>query len=120
MIYIFLIIGAITGLFYGWNDYRIYFYPHTDKYYKGKIPPVNWIARLNALWVHLVCGIAGAIAFYLVYIKLISHCQSRFLMNLTWQDFVVMLIGLLGITGLLPRTLWFFASKPDITGLIKK
>lgn len=120
MLFIFLIIGLITGLFYGWNDYRIYFYPHTNKFYKKGIPPVNLPAKINAIWIHLVCGFVGAIALYLISIKLISDYPNKIVGALAWQDFVVLLIGLLGITGLLPRTLWFFASKADIPDLIKK
>jgi len=128
---LFVALGIIAGLYYGKHDNDIFHYPYKDKkdgknektqehYFPlylqdGKIkkiyaPKLNNNAKLHNLWIHLFCGFIGATAMYTVFTNKI--CLSNFTFKtFDWPDFVLLLIGTLGYVGLLPRTLWFFASK---------
>lgn len=122
---LFLLSGIVEGVYFGLSDYRIYHYPHTDDFYKNyfqylpqpnkelnikpkiilkNIPPFNDAALVNILWVHVVCGIVGALSLFYGFRLLTYH---RFNLQLLFLS----LIAVLGYTGLLPRTLWFLASK---------
>ena len=113
----FMISGILTGLFYGWNNYRIFHYPHTDEFYKDyltkerhgftKIPPENIVAKLNTVWVHLACGVTGSITLYLLSTRISFVCPTKSIEQLNWVDGVLFVIAILGYIGLLPRTLWF-------------
>jgi len=75
---------------------------------------LNKQALVNSMWVHIVCGVAGAIAFYLLANNIFFNKHFFRLYKLNISDLFFFIIALLGYMGLLPRTMWFFASKGSI------
>lgn len=109
---IFILASLITGFFYGRNNYWIF---HASKN-KTDRSPLNKPAEANQFWIHIVCGVIGAIALYLLSFRLdFINLQNTF-SQLRLLDLFLFLIAVLGYTGLLPRTLWFFASSPGFPG----
>ena len=126
----FVFSGSITGIFFGLNNYRIFNYPHTDEFYKDYItkekygfekepPPVNTVARINEMWVHLVCGITGSIALFFLTAGFNFQCLAKSIEQISFVDGVLFLVALLGYTGLLPRTMWFLANKGGLGDFLK-
>ena len=90
--------------------------------YNG-VPQLTQSAKMNSVWVHLLCSLSGAIALFFLslrlrYILVLNTLPSDYL---GFSELVLFLIGLLGLSGLLPMTLWFFARSGDmLASLIKK
>ncbi len=116
-----LLASIISGSNYGFNNDSFwespYFpilgnrkvsHPNNQKY--NKILYVS-----HQVWVHILCAIVGAIALYLLSLRFNSYIYWNY--HLSWIDLVLLIVALLGYTGLLPRTLWFFASRGDIKKL---
>lgn len=124
-LFVFIISGLFLGIFYGWNNYRIFHYPHTDEFYQNyltkekqgfeKVPPVNTVARINTMWIHLVSCVTGSIALFFLSTRINPLCARESIERLNWVDGVLFAVVLLGYTGLLPRTLWF----GNVFGFIK-
>jgi len=139
---LFLISGVTHAIFYGRKNDQIFHFPHAEENRefdmnkidflkikeienkKGgikatfgimpftKAPYRNKYAKVNTLWVHLICSVAGAIALYLLLNRFnLLNLNSWTLKHLGFSDFVLFLVALLGYTGLLPMTLWFFANS---------
>lgn len=75
---------------------------------------INDVAIVNSIWVHVVCGLVGAAALYLLSNHICLLDPRVTIYRLGWPDLFLFLIAVLGYTGLLPRTLWFFASKGNL------
>jgi hypothetical protein len=125
----FLIAGVSQGVFYGKNNYRIFHYPHTDKFYEKysefkkktnfAIPPINPKAEINSYWVHIVSATVGAVALFFLSFRFDPLHPYGTIRHLNTFDVVVLLIAILGYAGLLPRLLWFFASSGGLGDFIK-
>jgi len=126
----FILAGILQGIFYGKNNYRIFHYPHTDKFYekynqesKKKtgfvVPPVNPKAVLNSYWVHIISAVVGAVAIFFLSFTLDFAHPYWSIKHLDIIDVVILLIAILGYTGLLPRLLWFFASSGGLSEFLK-
>lgn len=147
---LFMLSGLFQGLYYGLRNNNIFHYPHTKDFYleffsfkskkkiekpakNGKqsvsfetelypykdIPSLNEYASANTLWVHLICSLTGAFSMYF----LINDLSSKqFNVNqFNGSHFVLFSVAILGYTGLLPMTLWFFANSGKVfEGLIKR
>lgn len=129
-IVLFIASGVLLSIFYGWNNYRIFHYPHTDEFYKEfltkekhrfdkKPPPVNAVAKINERWVHLVSGVTGSVALYFLSSRVNLYCSVKAIENTNLADGVLFLVALLGYSGLLPRTLWFLANKGGLSEFSK-
>lgn len=112
---LFIIAGIFHGIYYGLNNHEIFHHNNSDKRSKE--------SKIHELWIHLLCSIAGSLALYFL---LTQICYSNRLnvfifKNLNFSTLILFLISLLGLAGLLPMTLWFFARSGDIlASLIKK
>lgn len=114
---LFITAGILQGIYFGINNNYIFHYPH-----KKNLPPEdNSKARTNTFWVHLICGVVGTTALYFLSSHINFACPIKTVFGLNWQDFALFVIAILGYTGLLPMTLWFFANSGKILeGLIKR
>lgn len=114
---LFIIAGILHGFYYGKNNNLIFHRPRKND------PPSedNSKAKTNTYWVHMICGIAGTIALYFLSSHINFACPTITICSLGWPDFTLFVIAILGYTGLLPMTLWFFANSGKILeGLIKR
>ena len=96
----FIILGLVSGLYYGWFNNDIF-------HQSGKFN--NEFEKVQALWIHLVCGFLSSIGLFILYQKFIQKFSEFGL-----EDFALLIFAMLGITGLLPRTLWFLANKGEL------
>lgn len=93
----------------------------TDFYLFKEAPFINNKARANTLWVHILCSTVGAVSLYMLFSHVDLSNPSWSIKRLQSSDLVLILIALLGYTGLLPMTLWFFANSGKILeGFIKR
>lgn len=117
--------GLLAGIYFGLNDYRIFHYYYSDKFYKDnphmlshnkdlpketfslKVPELNESSKFDLIWVHVICGITSA---YAVYLLLTNPLIDQYGISRIF----LFLIALLGYSGRLPRTLWFLANKGGI------
>jgi hypothetical protein len=116
-----LLSGIASGVNYGFNNDSIWL-PETETILMPKDTKIvgkdNRKTRnlyvAQQVWVHLLCGIIGAIAFYI----LLSRVDRShfFIKRIAVTDLVLTIISLLGYTGLLPSLMWFFSRKGDIKG----
>ena len=115
---LFLFISAIvSGINYGLNNDTIWepksFWIHKDMIEIDENEKHKEILyKHHQLWVHLVCSIVGFVAFCILLnrIGFWHFTQPR----LELADLILLILALLGYTGLLPRALWFFTHKPEI------
>lgn len=85
-----------------------------------KLSSINNAAIANSIWVHVICGVTGAVTLYFLSSHIHFENPWRTLHKLDWPDLFLFVIALLGYTGLLPRTLWFFASKGSLNSITKQ
>ncbi len=99
--------GALLGAYYGWfND--IIWRPN------GKLES-SLPYRAHQVWVHVICGIVGSLAFYLLVRTIDIRHPLQTVEKLGIGHLILFVIGVLGYTGLLPRILWFSTyAKQDI------
>ncbi len=113
---LFVALAFSWSLFYGLSSYRIFTYPHTDGVYKEnplKKFDVTKRARVHEGWAHFVCSLLGWMCLYILYSNLFKNGINNVDINsISVNHFLLLLIGLLGIVGFLPRALW---SLTDIT-----
>ena len=95
MLIILLVIGGLSGLFHGFFNNHIYH----DSY-----PFKNNFEKIHTIWIHVVCGLAGSTCLYLLLSRI---NEQKYQITLSVVDLGVLFIGILGIVGLLPMTLWF-------------
>lgn len=93
---ILVIIGLFSGVYHGFFNNQIY---HDSK------PDNDWHKKIHTIWIHCICSIIGSFCLYLMYKKFFT--TNNFVFNIEIGDVIVLLIGLLGVVGLLPMTLWF-------------
>lgn len=123
--YLFLFVSAILlGIYYGFFNYRIFHYPHTDEFYReylstkksrnegyfDEVPAENNVAKINSIWVHIVCTIVGSLALHFFNLRF-SSLSGQIKNEEIVLNSMLFLVALGGYTGLLPRWIWFFASK---------
>ena len=142
-LFLFICAAIFHGYYFGINNFRIFQRPFSDDYYnnnllsklseeqtivinkKGtftttktssqyryEIPELNVAAITNAIWVHIICSITGVLSLYILFD--LHKNNSLQVSNLYLSDFILFIVGILGITGLLPMTLWFFANSSKI------
>ena len=108
---VFLSSAIFLGLYYGFNNYRIY---HLSEIAGISEPKLKTISLIDNLWKHLISALAGSVALYLLSMDLFSG-------YLNFYHFVLSVVGLLEYAGLLPMTLWFFARSGDVlANMIKR
>lgn len=98
--------GIVLGMYYGWYNDMIW-RPN------GKLEP-SFPYRAHQLWIHIICGAVGSIAFYFLLGTLNINEQITTLTRLGFREFVLFVIAILGYVGLLPRILWFFSYAQSI------
>lgn len=96
----FIVIGLSVGIYYGWFNNDIF---HQSAKFN------NEFEKVHALWIHIVCGLAGSIILFILFNKY-PFSSSEFGLG----DFALLIFGILGIVGLLPRTFWFLANSGDL------
>jgi len=89
-----------VGLYYGWFNNDIF---HQSRKFN------NEFEKAHALWIHIVCGLAGSISLFILFNKLVFS-SSEFSLG----DFALLIFGILGIVGLLPRTFWLLANNSNL------
>lgn len=104
-IFPFLILGIAVGLYYGRFNNDIF-------HKSGKFN--NEFEKVQTLWIHIVCGLIGSLSLYYLFIKvfILNIGSAEFGLG----DFTLLLIGILGVVGLLPRTFWFLANSGKLFG----
>ncbi len=96
----FIFLGFLVGLYYGFFNNEIF-------HGSGKFH--NEFEKVHALYIHIVCGIAGSLSLFVLYTRF------PFLENTpSLIDASLLIFGILGVVGLLPRAFWFLANSPDI------
>lgn len=99
--------GLLYSLFLGLYANRIFsFEGRNPNYTPEKRPGLTW--RIFQFWLNFSCCALGW-AISIIYARRILACPSQFSFKV--EDAVPLIIALLGITGMLPRTL-FFAKVP--------
>jgi len=93
-------VGLSVGIYYGWFNNDIF-------HQSGKFN--NEFEKAHALWIHIACGFTASISLFLLYNKF-PYSSVDFNLG----DFALLIFGILGITGLLPRTFWFLANSSDL------
>ena len=99
---IFIIIGISFSLFYGLFCKQIWF---SDT----KITKSRYI---HEIWFNFVSSLIGWIFIY-------ALCKSIFanwviiINEISWQHIILFLVGILGITGLLPHAIWSISRISD-------
>ncbi len=96
----FIIIGLSLGSYYGWFNNDIF-------HQSGKFN--NEFEKVHALWIHLVCGFVASMSLYILFNKFPFSS-----MDVGLEDFALLIFGVLGVVGLLPRTFWFLANSGDL------
>lgn len=96
----FITLGLFIGLYYGWFNNDIFHQSHKFN---------NEFEKVQALWIHLVSGLLSSFGLYILYQKFIPKFPEFGL-----EDFALLVFVMLGVTGLLPRTLWFLANKGEL------
>ena len=99
--YFILSSGFLLGVYYGLYNDAIW--RPTGKLYD------SFPYRAHQLWIHIICGTVGSMAFYFLLGNIDIYNQAETLKKLGASDFFLFLIALLGYVGLLPRILWFFS-----------
>lgn len=99
-LYFLLASGAVLGTYYGlFND--MIWRPN------GKLEK-SLPYRAHQVWVHIICGVTGSVASYLLLGTIDLNNRALVVEKLGWGEFMLFIIAILGYTGLLPRILWFF------------
>jgi len=125
---LFLTFAFLLSLFYGLSSYRVFTYPHTDKVYKENNLKIDVTkrARFHEFWTHLICSMIGWVCLYILYNDLFRQgLNSIDIRSITANHFLLLLVGLLGVIGFLPLTLWGIANTiqflaKEVTGRIFK
>lgn len=119
---LFFVFGIGLSFFYGLCSYRVFTYPHTnDVYTKNDLKKfdVTKRARFHEAWTYFVCSALGWLCLYLLYSSLFKSGIDNFdLKMVSVNHFMLLLIGLLGVIGFLPRALWNLSAS--ILELTKK
>jgi hypothetical protein len=89
-------IGLVSGLFHGYFNNDIY---HNSHPYKNKYE------KIHTIWIHIVSAVVGSSCLYFLVSKFVT--LNKFSESFGLADFGILIVGLLGIVGLLPMTLWF-------------
>jgi len=96
---VFVLVGVGFSVFYACKAVDV-FTDTNSEFIKTKMKLASW--RFHQYWLNFVGSLTGwAAAYYFVFCRL--HPLSSF--SLKIEDTVVILIAVLGITGLLPYTL---------------
>lgn len=98
--YLLLVSGIILGGYYGWYNDMIW---RPNGKLENSLP-----YRAHQVWIHIISGVTGSVALYLLLGAISLSDRSQTLEQLNWSAFILFLIAILGYTGLLPRILWFF------------
>lgn len=98
--YFLLSSGVLLGAYYGWFNDMIW---RPNGKLEKSLP-----YRAHQVWVHVICGITGSVALYLLLGVINLSNRTQTLENLGWGELMLFIIAILGYTGLLPRILWFF------------
>lgn len=116
---LFIFSGVLSGLFYGEHNHEVWPMWTESKLKNGTVklkPQIHNPERYEKMhncWVHIVGGVAGGTAGYLLFAKSHVYLQDPLMLFccLDWVDLVLFLIVILGYSGYIPRTLWFMANK---------
>lgn len=98
-LYWFIILGLFIGLYYGRFNHAIF---HQSAKFS------NEFDKVQVLWIHIVCGFSSSIGLFILSKKI--SVSSKFEL----EDFALLIFVILGITGLLPRALWFLANRGNL------
>jgi len=101
---IFLIVALGFSLFYGFSCKQIWF-PENSKITKSR-----W---LHEVWFNFVGSFIGWICIFAIYKSLSVFGWQTLVVNISWQHIILFLIGVSGITGLLPYILWGISRTLD-------
>ena len=124
---LFFIPGIGLSFFYGLSSYRVFTYPHTDNVYKNNNLnkfDVTKRARFHEGWTHFICSVVGWIFLYILYKNLATTGIGNInVQTISFNHFLLLLLGLLGVVGFLPLTLWGIANAiqflvKEVTGRI--
>jgi hypothetical protein len=99
------IFGALFSIFLGLYAVRIHVFGGHEPY-EGMRKP-SWQFWVYQFWFNFVCSVLGW-AVMIHYINRYQCERSKF--EFTGADAVPVIVGLLGITGCLPRALWAFSE----------
>ena len=101
--YTLLFIGITSGIYHGIFNNNIY---------HDSAPNKNIHERVHTIWIHFIGGLVGSVCLYLLFNKYFL------LHDLSFQtgDIIFLFVGLIGIVGLLPMTLWFLVLSTNSLG----
>jgi hypothetical protein len=99
---VFFSAAFIFSCFYGFGSQKIWF-PKEE---------VNRVKLIHEIWFNFFSSFLGWICLYAVYISLSIVPPTDLVRSISWQHLILSLIASLGITGLLPYTLWGISRTP--------
>lgn len=101
---ILLLSGMVSGIYHGLFTLSLWRKRDKDKHKKRDNIPYE----TNTLWTHIFCGLVASICFYLLINK--PDIGTDFDLG----SIFLLIMSLVGYTGLLPRTLWFFSYSGKV------
>ena len=108
--------GVIVGIYYGKNNYELY---HSNNVFEEEPRSLKVIARIDAFLKHILCGIMGSVALY-VLIEHLNIFSANHQFKLDWSSLILFIIAMLGYLGLLPLTFTFLAASGKLLEKILK
>ena len=107
MIILFFFIAIIFSLFYGFSGWLLW-------YKQDEKPKLRTIRLIHEIWFNFIGSFIGWLCIFIIYKSLLPFGWEKAVYNITWQHIVLFIIGVLGITGLLPYVLWSISRSIDL------
>lgn len=104
---IFFTIALIASILYASKCKEIWF-PNTSNN-EG----LSVSRYIHEIWFNFIGSFVGWISLYIVYKSLYNFSWENLVINIGWQHLIMFMLGILGITGLLPYTLWGLSRSAD-------
>ncbi len=101
---VFLALALGFSLFYGLAFKQIWMST------SSKLTKSRWF---HEAWFNFVGSLIGWICMFAIYESLFNFPWQTLVINISWQHIILFVIGILGITGLLPYTLWSVSRGID-------
>ena len=103
---IFLILAILFSIFYGVFWKQVWISPLSPGLTKSRL--------LHEVWFNFIGSLIGWICIFVIYRSLLPFSWEGAVYNITWQHIALFIIGVLGITGLLPHVLWSISRSIDL------
>lgn len=92
--------GVVNGLNYGFHNHQFL--------HENKKESDNFLYRSHIIWEHVISGIISSLAVYLLLLKFRYVPLDKLFGG---EDFILVIIVLLGYCGFIPMIMWFFSHS---------